>query len=312
MARITDKQLPALYRACDERSKESQNRHFLWNRVNLLLLLAAAIVAALGEIAEPVFEKPATVPTSEKQGAAMTLELLQQGFAVAAAVFMVVGLVVTNVIQTRRRGETWYDGRAIAESAKSMAWKYMMKAAPYRDTNADGVFLADFDKLLQEAATTDLFAMSPTDSQITDEMRGVRNSSFAERLNVYRSDRIADQLAYYKRRSQEHAGSSQRWFVVTLAADLAALVIAVTAVCWLPAGGIVAVATTAAACCLAWTQLGQFSQLAHSYAFTSHEIGLLTATVENDDDLARFVSDCEAAFSREHTMWRARREMADA
>jgi hypothetical protein len=304
---VTDKELPALYQACDGLSVESQKMHFRWYRVSLLVLFAAAIVAALGEIAEPILEVPSAAPR-----AATTLDLVQKIAAAVAAIFMVVGLFVTNVIQSKRKAETWYDSRAIAESAKSMAWKFMMKAAPYRQANAEDVFRADLEKLLSEVPSTDLVGMAPSDSQIPAKMTAVRNSLFAVRLNVYRRDRIADQLAYYQRRSRQHAGSAQRWFVVMLAADLAALVIAIVAVSWLPAGGIVGLATTAAACCLAWTQLGQFSQLAHSYAFTSHEIGLLTADVNDDNDLARFVSDCEAAFSREHTMWRARREMADA
>jgi hypothetical protein len=93
-----------------------------------------------------------------------------------------------------------------------------------------------------------------------------------------------------------------------------AVALALVSIIWSPAANMLGVVTTVVSCVVAWTQIRRFSELAHSYAFTSHEIGLLqpkAAAVKTDDELARFVADCETAFSREHTMWRARREISD-
>jgi len=276
----------------------------------LLLLLTGAGLAAAGPLPELL--------SSQVEGSEHLARQLQQAIAAVAALALAVGLWLTATLRNTKKAEAWYDGRALAESTKSMAWKYMMKAEPYgadlSSRQADELFCNDLEKLLSEAGSHALPGASAAGAQITDAMVAVRSLDPPVRLATYLRSRVEDQRDWYSRRSGDHAKSSRRWFRVTIAVNVMALLLAVTAVVWFPVSGAVGVATTAASCCVAWMQLQRYAELAHSYSFTSHEIGLLApraSGIQSDDDLARFVSDCETAFSREHTMWRARREIAN-
>jgi hypothetical protein len=63
---------------------------------------------------------------------------------------------------------------------------------------------------------------------------------------------------------------------------------------------------------MGWVQTKRFQELAGSYALTAHEIMLLDAMLpsdQSDEKFSSFVGDAENAFSREHTQWRARRDV---
>ena len=57
-------------------------------------------------------------------------------------------------------------------------------------------------------------------------------------------------------------------------------------------------------------QIKKFSELAAAYTVTAHEVGLISPkldAVQTESELSDFVNEVEQAFSREHTMWIARR-----
>jgi hypothetical protein len=69
----------------------------------------------------------------------------------------------------------------------------------------------------------------------------------------------------------------------------------------------------AAASMMGWVQTKRFQELASSYTLTAHEIVLLDAMLPDDnseESFSLFVADAENAFSREHTQWRARRDVS--
>lgn len=71
------------------------------------------------------------------------------------------------------------------------------------------------------------------------------------------------------------------------------------------------VLATGASAVLAWLQIRRHQELAQSYAVASHELALAESRarhVRSEEELARFVGDAEAAISREHTLWIARRD----
>ena len=306
----SDDFLPALYRAGNELSADGQRAHIGANRRLLLLLLVGSLVAAASPAADLL--------RGEDADSHALAYHVKQGLAVLAAFLFSGGLWLSALLRNAKKASSWYDGRAIAESAKSMAWKYMMKAEPYgaalSSEESNTLFCSDLRKLLAEAGTHALLSSSAAGDQISERMVEVRHLDVLERLEVYLSDRVTDQREWYARRAKDHATSARRWFTIAISTNAVALAISICGVLWLPASGVVGVTTTAASCCVAWMQLQRYPDLAHSYSFTSHEIGLLApraAGVHTDEALARFVADCETAFSREHTMWRARREIAE-
>ena len=49
-----------------------------------------------------------------------------------AALVLVVSIIVSLVGRVKKFERQWFDCRAIAESVKTMAWRYMMRAERYR------------------------------------------------------------------------------------------------------------------------------------------------------------------------------------
>ena len=304
-AGVLEADMPAIYRAGGSVSAGAQKDHYSAHGWLLILLMLGAVASALSPAAELI-----------APGSASTVLLIQRGLAILAAATFAAGLWLTGLARSEKWGAAWYDGRALAESAKSMAWKYMMRAPPYDVlAGADDLFCNDLSKLLVDTRLRGIPGVQPNDpGQITNRMRQVRGLPVADRLQIYLAARIDDQQAWYTRRSEDHGASSRRWFRVTIGLSGTALLLAIVGVVWLPANGVLGVVTTAGSCAVAWTQIHRYTELAHSYGFTSQEIGLLhpkSITATDEVLLARFVADCETAFSREHAMWRARREIAD-
>lgn len=68
--------------------------------------------------------------------------------------------------------------------------------------------------------------------------------------------------------------------------------------------------TTVIAGILAWTQIKQYKTLAESYGLTTQELGIIeerSKGILKNDEFSNFVIEAEAAISREHTVWLARR-----
>jgi hypothetical protein len=62
---------------------------------------------------------------------------------------------------------------------------------------------------------------------------------------------------------------------------------------------------------IGWMQAKKYASLSEAYAVTSHEVALVASTLSaelDEDAWAQAVHDAEAAFSRELTMWQARRQ----
>ena len=70
--------------------------------------------------------------------------------------------------------------------------------------------------------------------------------------------------------------------------------------------------STIAASLISWLESKKYNELANAYSFTVSDIILLKETshenINNQDELSSYVIDCEAAFSREHVDWLARKK----
>ncbi len=70
------------------------------------------------------------------------------------------------------------------------------------------------------------------------------------------------------------------------------------------------VIATAAAAALTWLQAKKHNELNSSYTLTTHEIVLIKGesdAIHDENQLSEYVINSEAAFSREHTQWVARK-----
>ena len=262
---MTESDFPPLYEAADDASKRAQKKFFWALGANLTLLVASAAMSV------------ANVQTS-------CFALLQMGPLVGT-------LLLTLYLAVMRPQRVWYGTRALAESVKTVSWRYVMRAEPFtRDEASDRDHFKD--------SLTDIFTTNTnisaqavtmtSGSQITQEMTRVRNLPLQQR-------------------------SSTLWFSGLILMNLLALGFAAAKVAY-PTGNYwpTDILVAAAASVMAWIQTKRFQELAASYTLTAHEIGLLRIALPNPpttDKFSKYVSDAENAFSREHTQWQARRDV---
>jgi SMODS and SLOG-associating 2TM effector domain 1/SMODS and SLOG-associating 2TM effector domain 3 len=217
---------------------------------------------------------------------------------------------------SKRPDRYWYAGRAVAESIKTITWRYVCRAEPFQgdDVMARNDFqqrlkaIVDQNKDIVQAHTNHLDA-----PQITDVMAQMRAHPLEERKEIYADSRVKDQLTWYAKKAAFNKKTSNRFFWVLIATNAVAVLCAILRITFVqvsfwPTDIFVA----AAASLLSWMQAKRFSELAASYALAAHEIGLIreqSLQPSTEEEFSLFVGDAENAFSREHTQWVARRDV---
>ena len=293
---ISNDDLPALYRAADEVSLEGQRKYLRLIKADLFVLLAGTASASF-DIGDPTVHK---------------------GLLVLSAILLAAAAIITLVLSRKTYKNRWYGGRAAAESAKTLAWRYMMRSEPFDDTDeAEGVderFTRSLRDVLLESENLalSLHGNLGTAPQISEKMRAVRISSLSSRKQLYVTDRIQDQRTWYSKKSSVNARREDVWFLIVAFSQLLALAAAILMVTapdvWANPTGVF---STLAAAALAWLQVKQHEELAQSYSVAAHELGLIAEQarhVDNESKFSTFVADAETAISREHTLWLARRD----
>jgi hypothetical protein len=210
--------------------------------------------------------------------------------------------------------QRWFDGRAVAETVKTQAWRYMMRVSPYEtDTTADGTFATDVLSAIRARPELQqpLELLPDTASQISAVMRGVRSRSLEDRRDLYVRERLYEQANWYRRRAVSNRRQGRRWFWISLTGQTVAAGIVLATVfephLWVAnlVGLFAAVATAATA----WSQLGRHDELSKAYGLAYQElitIETVADRVASERDLDHLVTTGEQAISREHTMWMAK------
>ncbi len=239
----------------------------------------------------------------------------QQARGICVAVFFLLAFVVTLLSSTLKLEQKWYTARAVAESAKTLAWKYMMRArssaAQPSEPSPELRISADLTAILKDFR--EIGAMLGGErgqrDQITPVMRSVRNCEVTERQQIYIQQRINAQRKWYSNASDRNRRMSTTIAVLVAVTQLVAVAAAGASV----AGGsmkLSSVLAGAASSLIGWGKLRQYGELAESYGITAQDLGLVEERGKqllNEQEFAEFVEDSEAAISREHIVWRARR-----
>jgi uncharacterized protein YjeT (DUF2065 family) len=296
-AKLTERDYPAVFQAADRASAGAQRKYLSLTRGTLVLLVAGAGFAA----ASPVVAVQ-----------------LKSAFAVTSAILLAASSFFTLYLRAQKPEQLWYGGRAVAESAKSMAWRYMAGAAPYvvdlLPTEADKRFVSALESIIKERKQLAFgfggeFSEQP---QITASMRGVRAGTLTERKQAYLVERISDQRVWYGNQAKSNRSAENRFFGVVFATQLAALAAAIALVRWPDSNlRLTGFFVSLAGVLIAWLQLKQHKELAQSYAVAELELGFIeekAGHITTEQEFSDFVSDAENAISREHTLWIARRD----
>ena len=285
---------PALFRAANTASVRAQAAHFFVLKMEMYLLIIGALLGTLA-------------------GAQFMGSLSKPAF-VGSVLALLIGLCISLVARQRNYEQQWFNGRAIAETVKSLAWRYMTRAPPLQQPTlkeADAGLGAAIVDLLQD--WKDRLSLAPEEggsAQRTPKMRDIREKSVAARLDAYRAGRLSEQQQWYSRRAREHDRSESRWYALATLAQMAALATAVLAVAVddLPVRPIGVVATIASAA-FAWSKAKRFRELSSAYSMAAQELAIAESESEHvasDEELANLVQEVEERISREHKTWRAR------
>lgn len=287
---MQEQDFPALYRSADGLSLDTQTHFFRALKVHLAMLVVAAILSII------------SIP--HWWVAALQLIALLGALGCSIYLFSV------------RPDRFWYAGRAVAESIKTITWRYVCRAEPFQgdDTSARNDFSQTLRAIVEQNREVCQSLTEHLDGdQFTPVMEQMRSGSLEERRATYADSRIKDQLTWYAKKAAFNRNMSKRFFWALIATNAVAVLCAILRIVfpeqpfW-PTDVLVA----AAASLLSWMQAKRFSELAASYALAAHEISLIkeqSLLPDSDEKFSLFVGDAENAFSREHTQWVARKDV---
>lgn len=289
---MEESDFPALYNAADRASLGAQKDYFNALRLYLFLLVTAALVA---------FHWPTDVYG-----------------AIASAALFLVTLGILIWLKVRKPEDTWYNGRAVAESVKTRAWRWIMKAEPYdkktSEEQAQRELLSDLKAILdQNRSLSSSLDWSPDLGEaISEKMVSIRMLPWQGRLSIYKTDRIDNQATWYSKKSQFNKRRARQWFGVSVSFHSVAVLMLLYRIKEPSSSLPIEVVAAAASAVLTWVQAKKYNELNSSYALAAHEIVLIkgeAVSVQDESHLSEFVINSESAFSREHTQWTARKSV---
>jgi hypothetical protein len=286
---ILSDEFPNLYRNASLTSGKAQKSFFRALGFSLSLLVFASILSVLN--------------------------LASAGFAYLQVVVLLASLALTIYLSFNQPQKTWYGARALAESVKTVTWRFIMRAEPYNEKleQSKRHFVANLEKILNDNTVLSKIIAFNTGDEITEKMNNIRSMPIAMRREFYARHRVENQLEWYRTKAILNDANSRNWYAALFVIQAVAIGFAISRIIY-PASEYwpTDIFVTAASCCLAWLQTKRFQELAASYSLTAHDISLLKekfADAKTELKFSAFVGDAENAFSREHTQWRARRDV---
>lgn len=287
---MQNQDFPALYRSADDLSLKSQRYFFRALSVHLVTLVVAAVLSII------------SIP--------------HWSIAAAQLFALLCALGCSIYLFAIRPDRYWYTGRAVAESIKTITWRYVCRAEPFQgeDTTARKDFSQTLKQIVEQNREVCRSLTEQLDGQqFTPVMEQMRALPLDERMAIYADCRIKDQLTWYARKAAFNRRMSGYFFWALIGVNATAVVFAILRMVYAdkpfwPTDVLVAMAASV----LSWMQAKRFSELAASYALAAHEIGFIkeqSLLPDTPEKFSLFVGDAENAFSREHTQWVARKDV---
>jgi SMODS and SLOG-associating 2TM effector domain 1/SMODS and SLOG-associating 2TM effector domain 3 len=289
---LDDSSLPAAYVAADEASIRWQKRAMSFLRLQLLCGLAGAATGLASWR-----WRDTDVDLLAALGVA--------GFF--AALYFSARLADGSALRR------WYGARAAAESLRTLAWRYAVRAEPFGHVDGDAAereFIRRSRDVLEHLHALDVALRPGEGDQITAPMQSVRAANLDSRRDVYRRGRVEDQIEWYRDKAQSHSRSQRQWARATILANGLAIAAGLSRFLGLIDIDVLGLFAAAAGSATAWSQARQHGSLVAAYSLAEHELRLVSALlprITSEAQWAEFVADAEEAISREHTMWLASR-----
>lgn len=288
---MKENSFPSLHKAADDLSQSAQFKFFAFLSAHLVLLTIAAVLSVINSA--------------------------HQWAAWLQAAVLLLALGCSAYLFNTRPEKTWYSARALAESVKTVTWRYVCRAEPFDEPHDTSrvTFVARLKQLVKQnegiAGKLTRFLDGP---QLTHAMEELRAQDLVSRKQAYLDHRINDQLTWYAEKSKANGRRGALYFWLLILINVTAVGFALAKIKY-PSASVwpTDIFIAAGACVLAWIQAKRFAELSSAYALTAVEITFLKDDALKPADEAafsNFVGDAENAFSREHTQWVARKDIA--
>lgn len=285
---LEDNDLPGFWRCADNTSIKAQKTVLLLVKLRFFGLIFAALLGVIVSVTSWKF-----------------ISIL-----IIVCFFMV--LLVEALEILLQPNQNWYSGRALAESAKTLAWRFAVCGAPFdkdlSPSEAKKLLRERIDEVSKEAS--DKIIIDSDHPIVTEAMVKLRQSSFEERKKAYISQRLENQYVWYANKAKWNQKRATYWKIILITGEFLATGIAGSQYIGLIPINIAGLLSTIVGCASTWIAVKQFSNLASAYSITASELAILKSKIEDITDPDKWaieVDDAEEAISREHTLWLASR-----
>lgn len=291
VAKVPDADMPQLFQAADQASLEAQASYVGGTRKRLLLLATAAVLGVW----------------SWRVGSGRI-----DVWGIVGVVAFVGAMALELSAWRSRPDKGWYDGRAVAESAKTLAWKFAVGALPFpRDIELKEARRALLDRLQQVRDSFPGLELSPSEAPaISDWMIHQRMSSLEDRRRSYLAARIADQRGWYSRKAAFNKKRAKAWRSLLVFCEFSGAALSLAAALSESFSTLAPAVATIVIAIVAWTETKQYDFNARAYSAAVNDLASAEEKLKLANDEASWaaeVDDAEEAISREHVVWRATR-----
>ncbi|GAB3221756.1 DUF4231 domain-containing protein [Glycomyces halotolerans] len=287
---LIDQDLPSIFHSADRAARRGQTNYLLATKIRSISIILAAIFGML-----------AAVSTN---------------FVIVTVVAFVLALAIELYLLDQKPEQAWYDGRALAESAKSIAWRFAVGAAPFNFD--DGTEAESSDRLRAELArlltdAPDISITATSYEAVSEKIRETRRMSLKKRKQIYLDGRIKDQQKWYSDKYEYNRKRAEKWRICLLFLEIVGILVAILMIIEVLRIDLTGIVASVIGVGSSWMAVRQYSSLQRAYAFASHELSIIGDRIiaqlddESEESWAREAGDAEEAISREHKMWRASR-----
>jgi hypothetical protein len=288
-------EFPNYFQASDNASIKAQKNYLNIIRIDLLSMIVASALAIYN------FQASET-------------KLI---IYVISGLLLLISLVLTITLKTKKYEDTWYQGRVLAESCKTLTWRFVTCSEYFENSFEAAEVKKRFTDRIMELAN-EFKELSLTMNTrtlnlpiITDKMLEIRATDLTARKSYYIQNRIEDQKKWYENKAEYNAEKYNLWFWAVIISQAISLMCVVYLIknpesSW----NLVGLFTTISASALSWLQLKQHQELKQAYTTATQELNFIVSLsdeITNEESFSKFVLDSENTVSREHKLWLAQR-----
>src|SRR5487761_2383491 len=221
---LDDKDMPPLFHDADQRAIRAQKFFFGWLQWELIFLGLGVLVGAFNGSLTQIGPVSLLVPPFLVAGFRITT---LSAFEIAEAILLAVALSMRLIRVISRPEQLWYEARAVAESVKSIAWRYAVGGEPFQEANSperlDAIVTDRFGGIRADLSRYKVPDRVLQQHQITLAMRTVRALPLSERKRIYRMDRVENQQGWYERKSHFNRSRAVQSHVTLIVVEVLAI-----------------------------------------------------------------------------------------